>query len=133
MSTEQVSTGSNELTEQQKAKLVFKELLASVPANPADLKFPTDKWGFTSGIRKEVLRAAAAVRGADEKHELLVMTLAILIQHIHARKAKDAANHAETLERRRKAAEGRAIRETFSGSLVDPARVSAEVTAPISN
>lgn len=121
MSTEQ------SIDTKEEAKIRFKELLASVPANPADLKFPTDKWGFTSGVRREVLKAASSVRGQEEKHDLLVMTLAILIQHIHARKPKDAEQFATVLERRRAAANGRAVRETYSGSLSDPARVVADV------
>lgn len=126
MSTE-VLTGTNVPEDEAKAR--FKELLAAVSANPADLKFPTDKWGFTAGVRREVLRAASSVRGQDEKHDLLVMTLAILIQHIHARKPKDKEAFASVLARRKAAAEGRAVKEVYGRALENPARAKAEVVS----
>jgi len=73
----------------------LRELLAKVGPNPAQVEFPTDKWGFTAAIRKEVLKAASSVRGQDDKHDLLVGTLAILIKHVQVRKELDAAFRAQ--------------------------------------
>lgn len=67
----------------------IKALIANVSDNPAKVEFPTDKWGFTSAIRKEVLKAASNVKGNEEKHNLLLGTLAILCQHIMVRKEGD--------------------------------------------
>jgi hypothetical protein len=67
----------------------LKELLAKVGTNPATLEFPTDKWGFTSAVKKEILKAAGSVKGQDDKHDLLLATLVILVTHIKARKDKD--------------------------------------------
>lgn len=67
----------------------LKALLAAAGPNPAVLKFPTDRWGFTSEIKKSVLKAAATVRGQQDKHDILIGTLAVLIAHIKARLPAD--------------------------------------------
>ena len=90
------------------------KLISKVTANPATLEFPTDPWGFTSKLRKEVLQAASMVRGQDDKHDLLVGTLAILITHIKARKDRDEAERLRQLDEVRKAAAERAPREAYS-------------------
>lgn len=69
----------------------IKELVAKTGPNPALLEFPTDTWGFTSGVRKEVLKAASSVRGQADKHLLLIGTLQVLIAHIKARYEPDIA------------------------------------------
>lgn len=92
----------------------LKRLIAKAEStsNPAQIEFPTDKWGFTSGIKKEVLRVASTIRGKDDKHAILVMTMAVLAAHIkgrllldkkheQARKETLAALEAERLPRER--------------------------------
>lgn len=97
----------------------LRELVAAAGANPAALKFPTDKWGFTSQLKSEVLRVASTVKGSDEKHELLIGTLAVLIAHINARKVGDAELQRTRLERIRREADERGPRERVTGSPVN--------------
>lgn len=86
-----------------------KELVRKAGSNPAELEFPTDPWGFTSGLKQSVLRAAGTVRGQDDKHILLMGTLMVLLAHIRARLPADkearsnalAAEEAARLERNR--------------------------------
>lgn len=67
----------------------IQRFVADADPNPAKLVFPTDRWGFTTDIRKAVLRAAGSVRGQDDKQLLLIGTLAVLMQHIKIRKEGD--------------------------------------------
>ncbi len=91
------------------------KLIADVGTNPAKLRFPTDKWGFTTKLRKEVLLAASSVKGQDDKHDLLIGTLAILITHIKARKDSDAAIKAKAYAEKVAAKVERLPREHISG------------------
>lgn len=75
------------------------KLIAAAGSNPAKLEFPTDRWGFTSKIKTEILKAASTVKGNDEKHDLLLGTLAVLAAHIKARKESDKQVQTERLER----------------------------------
>lgn len=97
----------------------IQKLVKAAGPNPAALKFPTDKWGFTSKIKTEILRTASTVKGNDEKHDLLIGTLAILIAHIQARKGSDKALQDKRLERIIAAAEERAPRERTTGRPVN--------------
>lgn len=101
----------------------IRQLVAKATANPALLEFPTDKWGFTSGIKKEILKAASTVRGQDDKHDLLVGTLAVLIRHIQLRKASDKA----TEDHRR------SVQEAARAERAPRERVGASVAAPLTN
>lgn len=92
----------------------LKDLLAKVGTNPAKLEFPQDRWGFTSAIRKEVLKAASAVKGQDDKHDLLLSTLLVLLTHIKARKDADAANRQKFMKELDKAHLERLPREQYS-------------------
>lgn len=87
--------------------------------NPAALKFPTDKWGFTSGIKKEVLKAASTVRGAQDKTDLILSVMAVLMQHIKLRQAVDAENRIVSRARYAEAAADRAPRERITASPVE--------------
>ena len=91
------------------------KLIATVGTNPAKLQFPTDKWGFTTKLKKEILLAASNVRGQDDKHDLLIGTLAILITHIKARKDSDRDIQAKARAEKIAAAEERKPREQYSG------------------
>lgn len=96
------------------------DLIKAAGPNAAKLEFPTDQWGFTSGLKKEVLKAASAVQGQTDKHDLLVGTILVLLAHIKARKDDDAAfrvrrlniQAAAELERRPREATGGAVRST---------------------
>lgn len=57
----------------------------AVSANPAQVEFPRDTWGFTTQLRKYGLLVAGAIRGDEEKLTLYIQTLAILAQHAQAR------------------------------------------------
>lgn len=106
----------------------IREMVAAAGSNPAQLKFPTDKWGFTSTLKTEVLKVASTVKGNDEKHELLIGTLAVLIAHINARKQSDVELQMRRLERIREAAAERAPRERTTGAPVNnrPVRIPEE-------
>ncbi len=92
----------------------LKLLIAQVTDNPAKIVFPTDRWGFTSKIKKEILLAASAVKGQPDKHDLLLGTLVVLITHIKLRKEKDAKEKAINMARMQAAHEERLPREQFS-------------------
>jgi len=99
----------------------IKALIAKTGPNPALLEFPTDTWGFTSGVRKEVLKAASSVRGQDDKHLLLIGTLQVLLAHIKARYEPDKAARADEV----------AFREAQATDRVNRNRVVA-TPAPVS-
>lgn len=94
-------------------------LVKAAGANPAALQFPTDKWGFTSQIKTQVLKAASTVKGSDDKHALLVGTLAVLIAHVKARLESDKNEQKLRLERIAAAQTERAPRERVSGAPVN--------------
>jgi hypothetical protein len=96
----------------------LKELLGKVTDNPATLEFPTDRWGFTSEIKKVVLKRAASVRGQEDKHSMLLATMAILMAHIKARYPKDKERFAQMLADVEAAAQERAPRERVSAPAI---------------
>lgn len=103
------------------------ELIKAATANAATLQFPTDQWGFTSGLKKEVLKAASAVQGQTDKHDLLVGTILVLLAHIKARKDADAAYRVRRLEIQAAAEAERLPREATGGG-VRTAAVTTERT-----
>ena len=94
----------------------LKALIAVAGANPATLVFPQDKWGFTSALKKEILKAAGSVKGQDDKHDLLLGTLVVLVTHIKARKDKDAADKVKFMRELEQAHKDRLPREQYSTS-----------------
>lgn len=92
----------------------LQELLKQVTDNPAKIVFPTDRWGFTSKIKKEILYAASQVKGQTDKHDLLLGTLVLLITHIKLRKDKDVKERKLHMERLEAAHKERLPREQFS-------------------
>lgn len=106
----------------------LQDLIKNVSDNPATINFPQDRWGFTSQIKTTVLKAASTVRGQDDKHDLLVATLAVLIAHVKARKAKDKATQQMVREHHNAAAAERGPRERVSGGVVNntPVVITAE-------
>lgn len=93
------------------------ELIKAAGPNAAALEFPTDQWGFTSGLKKEVLKAASSVQGQTEKHELLVGTILVLLAHIKARKDADAEYRLQRLAIQERAAIERLPREATGGGV----------------
>lgn len=70
----------------------------TVSANPAQVEFPRDEWGFTTNLRKYGLQVAGAIRGDEQKLTLYIQTLGILAQHAQARIDGDKAERAIRLE-----------------------------------
>lgn len=75
----------------------------SIPTNPALLDFPQDQWGFTSELKKAVLKAASTVNAQPDKQKLLIDTLELLLAHVDARFSTDALNKEARKEQARKA------------------------------
>lgn len=96
------------------------DYVSRATANPAELQFPTDRWGFTSDIKKTILKAGSTINGQDDKHDLVIGTLAVLIRHIQLRKAKDKASAQSRLARIDAAQVERAPRERVGASPVAP-------------
>ena len=94
----------------------LKELLTNVSANPAKLEFPRDTWGFTSAVKRVVLLAASSIKGNKEKHDLLVGTLAILIQHLVARVGTDREAETQRIAVQMKAADELRPRQSFGAA-----------------
>lgn len=66
-----------------------KDDLKPQPDNRSLLVFPTDKYGFTSGMRKEMLDAAARIKGDLHKYNLFMETLDIVKSHSTAKFNKE--------------------------------------------
>lgn len=58
----------------------------------AELKFPTDEYGFTHRLKKEALAAIYRVRGHADKKRILDETIALLVAFSEAKFAYDTAN-----------------------------------------
>jgi hypothetical protein len=67
-------------------------------SNSQEVEFPTDKWGFTSKLRKEGKLAISKLIGTEDKYELLVLTLYGLLAHAKA-KHDDLQTHAVNYNR----------------------------------
>lgn len=63
----------------------------TVASNPAFLNWPQDRWGFTSELRKALLKAASGIQGDKEKHDLVMLTLGIGAKHVMTRFLVDKA------------------------------------------
>jgi hypothetical protein len=68
---------------------VVQQLMQDVSDNPMQVKWPRDKWGITTALKKEVLMAGGSVRDNQEKHDTLLNTLAVAIAHVQKRRLKD--------------------------------------------
>ena len=91
---------------------------AESTSNASLLEFPTDKWGFTSGIKKEVLKVASTIRGKDDKHMILVQTMAVLMAHIKGRLTLDKEHEEKRQEQIKKLDAERLPRERVTGKAV---------------
>jgi len=94
------------------------ELVRNVSDNGAAIKWPLDRWGYTSDLRKAVVRAAANTTGNAAKEELLVATLMIALAHVKKRRDKDRRMQAERAENTLAAELAREPMERFGLQLV---------------
>lgn len=86
----------------------------NVSDNIANIRYPTDIWGFTSELRKEFAKVTGKLHGHEAKTEILLATLAIMASHVNKRKGKDVQHRAD---RRARVVEGQIRRkplETFN-------------------
>lgn len=112
---------TNEVEEIDRTSIKY--FVSKAGTNPAQLEFPTDKWGFTSAIKREVLKQAATIKGQQDKTDLITCVLAVLLKHVQLRQAEDALNQPIRRERLRAAAEERAPRERIGAAVIDPTTV----------
>lgn len=54
-------------------------------ANSSMLTFPTDRIGFTSGFKKEMIKAISRIQGDKAKYELFEEVVGILRKHAQAK------------------------------------------------
>lgn len=95
----------------------LKKLIDEVDINPVKIDFPQDVWGATSEVKKAVLKAASQIKGQDDKHDLLIGTLLILLAHVRKRKAVDSVNEKRRRAGIEKAAADLLPRQTFGPAL----------------
>lgn len=96
-------------------------MIENVDTNPTKVVFPTDQWGFTSDLKKAVLLAAGTVQAQQDKHDLLLATLGVLMNHIRKRKATDEANKEARTAWRQEQAEHTLARTRQYGIALSPA------------
>lgn len=108
------------MTTETKAPTIVQQLMADVSDNPTQVKWPRDKWGITTELKKAVLLSASTVRDNQDKHDTLLNTLAVAIAHVQKRRAKDA--RVRTLGQNDRAAAHleRAPRERVSATVIEP-------------
>lgn len=96
----------------------LKEFLTNVPAHAHLIKWPIDKYGTTSELKKVGLAAAGKIAGNEEKQKQVLVVLAMLTKHIQARMAADKA-FVESQRKFRSDAEAKRVpgREMFFGGV----------------
>lgn len=105
---------------QTDAEVSFTEqYITNVATNVALLQFPRDPFGFTSAFKKEFLKAASTIRGQDDKHEIILNTLAILTAHVKARKSGDLVSRAAIHAQRDAITAEAQKRERYQASTTD--------------
>ena len=83
------------------------EVAVAVSANVAGIQWPSDKWGYTSKLRKEFTVAASTVKGQADKQAILLHTLDLMRGHLIARFKADAEGRVHALARIQAATEDR--------------------------
>jgi len=73
------------------------KLVREVSDNGASIRWPMDTWGYTTDLRKAVVRAAANTTGNLAKEDLLIGTLMVALAHVKKRRDKDRRNQAERM------------------------------------
>jgi hypothetical protein len=94
----------------------LKELMQRVDTNPAKVEWPRDTWGFTSPVKKELLKALSAIKGDADKTILMESVLIIALKHMKARAEADVRERALRSERLEKAQEERLVRQRVYGT-----------------
>jgi hypothetical protein len=89
------------------------QLVREVSDNPAAIRWPADRWGYTAAIRKAVTDAAGRTGGNTDKEDLLIGTLMVALAHVKARREKDAVQRRLRFNRARAGEEARAPMERF--------------------
>ena len=92
-------------------------LLNRVEANPAKVEFPRDTWGFTSDLKKVALRAASAINGQQDKHDLFIAVLDVLKAHVEARLDVDRAAKLSLVEQKQRLKQERFNRTRTFGAV----------------
>lgn len=59
--------------------------------NPTTLSFPTDVYGMTKDLRKDMLTISSRIKGDEAKLQLLKDTLSLCMKHVMARFAEEKA------------------------------------------
>lgn len=95
----------------------YKKLIAEVSDNPAAVKYPMDRWGITSDLRKAITKAVGNIRGSEFKQEMIEATLYIALAHIKKRADKDKALAAKRVADIKKAAQARVPMERIQASI----------------
>lgn len=67
----------------------LKELMDNVSDNSSLIVWPRDEWGFTSELKKAIVKIASRVP-TEEKSDLAIATLMVALAHLKKRRAKDA-------------------------------------------
>lgn len=108
-----------------------KTAATKVPANPTDVQWETDTFGFLTALRTEGLKAAGRVSFSDKKLGLYLQTIDTLREHVVARHARAVEDNkremaariaAQKAEAERKAREA----EMFLRKQADDARKALE-------
>ncbi|MCY1708351.1 hypothetical protein [Pannonibacter sp. SL95] len=74
------------------------KLTADVSANPAQVEFPLDVYGFTTDLRKAGLAAAQRIAADPDKYEVFATTLSIILAHAKARMKSDKLSRKKQLD-----------------------------------
>jgi hypothetical protein len=114
----ETTTEKSAETAQEKPLTVVQQLMRDVSDNPMLVKWPRDRWGTTTALKKEVLAAASTVRGNQDKHDILLNTLAVAIAHIQKRRQKDVRARELSRKGQTEAMADRLPRQRVSAALV---------------
>lgn len=60
--------------------------------NANKLVFPTDRYGFTSKFKQELIKAASNVRGDADKYTLFLDTVQVIVEHCKLKYADECKN-----------------------------------------
>lgn len=111
------------MTTENENEPVVRRLMREVSDNPTQITWPRDQWGFTSELKKIVIQTAGNVRGHEEKHDLLLNTLAVAIAHVQKRRAKDLRLRELSRSANKRAVADRLPRQQYS---IAPANAATE-------
>lgn len=107
------------MTEQTKEP-AWMQLARDVSDNPGNIKWPVDRWNFTSDLRKAIARAASGMGGHPDKEDLLIGTLMVALAHVKKRRDKDRRIKAQRNAYHAEQAAAREPMERFGLQTVTP-------------